>query len=134
MYILGTGAGQFSVGTHLSQLKFTNPPRRDVAFLPGGGWLVIAYPTDNPGAWLMHCHIAFHVSMGLSVQFLERKSQIALPAPNSEFYNTCLNWKNYQRNRPVYPQDDSGLKKRWPPVANEISDIWGRDLSGLQRS
>lgn len=64
----------------------------------------------------MHCHIAFHVSMGLSVQFLERKAEINIPAPNSEFFNTCTNWNNYQRNRPIYPQDDSGLKKRWPPV------------------
>ena len=28
-----------------------------MAFLPSRGWLVIAFPTDNPGAWLMHCHI-----------------------------------------------------------------------------
>ncbi|KAF2477734.1 laccase precursor [Lindgomyces ingoldianus] len=122
-FILGTGSGQFS-SSNLGQLTFTNPPRRDVAFLPGGGWLVLAYPTDNPGAWLMHCHIAFHVSMGLSVQFLERKSEISLPAVNSEWYNTCTNWNNYQRNKPVYPQDDSGLKKRWPPVV-------GGEFSGV---
>ncbi|ORY01053.1 laccase precursor [Clohesyomyces aquaticus] len=122
-FILGTGSGQFSAA-NIPQLSFTNPPRRDVAFLPGGGWLVLAYPTDNPGAWLMHCHIAFHVSMGLSVQFLERKSEITLPAPNSEWYNTCQNWKNYQQNHPIYPQDDSGLKKRWPPiVGGEISGV-----------
>ncbi|KAH7115251.1 laccase precursor [Dendryphion nanum] len=115
-YILGAGPGVFS-SANIDQLKFTNPPRRDVAMLPAGGWLVLAFPTDNPGAWLMHCHIAFHVSMGLSVQFLERRSEINLPAPNSEFYNTCNNWNNYQRNQPIYPQDDSGLRKRWPPVA-----------------
>lgn len=40
--------------------------------LPAGGWLVLAFETDNPGAWLMHCHIAWHVSEGLAVQFLER--------------------------------------------------------------
>jgi hypothetical protein len=49
MYYLGTGTGQFDVNTHFSQLKFTNPPRRDVIMLQGGGWLVVAYPTDNPG-------------------------------------------------------------------------------------
>lgn len=91
-YILGQGDGQFSVASNFNQLRFTNPPRRDVAQLRGGGWLVIAYPTDNPGAWLMHCHIAFHVGMGLSVQFLERKSQITLPATGSEWYNNCNNW------------------------------------------
>lgn len=121
-YVLGQGTGTFNVATHLSQLRFNNPPRRDVVYLPPGGWLVIAYPTDNPGAWLMHCHIAFHVSMGLSVQFLERKAQIPLPAPNSEWYNTCTNWTNYQRNRPVYPQDDSGLRKRWPPLEGEYDE------------
>ncbi|KAF2005811.1 multicopper oxidase [Amniculicola lignicola CBS 123094] len=121
-FVLGSGAGTFSA-TNIPSLKFTNPTRRDVAMIPGGGWLVIAYPTDNPGAWLMHCHIAFHVSMGLSVQFLEKKSQINLPAPNSIWYNTCQNWKNYQQNGPKYPQDDSGLKKRWPPVEGTYGEF-----------
>lgn len=84
MFVLGTGSGQFDVNTHLDSLKFTNPVRRDVAHLPGNGWLVIAYPSDNPGAWLMHCHIAFHVAMGLSVQFLEREKDITMPGKDSE--------------------------------------------------
>lgn len=57
--------------------------------------------------------------MGLAVQFLERKANIPLPAPNSEWYNTCQNWKNYQQNGPVYPQDDSALRKRWPPALGD---------------
>ncbi|KAF2687655.1 multicopper oxidase [Lentithecium fluviatile CBS 122367] len=121
MYILGTGLGQFDVDQHLSSLTFTNPPRRDVHHLPANGWLVIAYPTDNPGAWLMHCHIAFHVAMGLSNQFLEREADIKIPARNSEWWNTCINYENYLRNRPVYAQDDSGLKKRWPPAIDDFS-------------
>jgi hypothetical protein len=48
-----------------------NPPRRDVAFLPDNGYLIIAFKADNPGAWIMHCHIAFHASMGLAAQILE---------------------------------------------------------------
>ncbi|EUC33606.1 multicopper oxidase [Bipolaris zeicola 26-R-13] len=116
-YVLGAGDGQFSSATHFSQLRFTNPPRRDVVQLKGGGWLVLAYPTDNPGAWLMHCHIAFHVGMGLSVQFLERKQEINLPAAGSEWNNNCNNWAAYKAGTTdVWPQDDSGLKKRWPPL------------------
>ena len=38
-------------------LNYKNPPRRDVATLPARGYFVIAFITDNPGAWLMHCHI-----------------------------------------------------------------------------
>lgn len=55
-YVLGQGTGTFS-NSSIPSLTFTNPTRRDVAFLPAAGWLVIAFPTDNPGAWLMHCHI-----------------------------------------------------------------------------
>jgi hypothetical protein len=64
------------------QLNFDNPPRRDTATLPASGWLVLAFPANNPGAWLMHCHIAWHISEGLGVQFLEAKNQIALPDEN----------------------------------------------------
>ncbi|CAI6335069.1 unnamed protein product [Periconia digitata] len=123
MFVLGTGAGQFNVEQHFSSLKFQNPPRRDVHHIPARGWMVIAYPSDNPGAWLMHCHIAFHVAMGLSVQFLERKDEIVLPAPDSEWFNTCNNYENYIRNGPEWPQDDSGLKKRYPPLAGEFDSM-----------
>lgn len=53
-YLLGTGSGVFS---DPAVLKYSNPMRRDVAMLPANGWLVIGFVTDNPGAWLMHCHI-----------------------------------------------------------------------------
>lgn len=30
-----------------------NPIRRDTATLPAGGYLVLAFESDNPGAWLV---------------------------------------------------------------------------------
>jgi hypothetical protein len=60
--------------------------------------------------------------MGLSVQFLERKQQIALPPKGSEWWKTCQNWATYKAgDTDIYPQDDSGLKKRWPPLIEERS-------------
>jgi FtsP/CotA-like multicopper oxidase with cupredoxin domain len=105
-YILGTGTGTFDINTSPSTLTWKNPTRRDVAFLPGGGWLALAFPTDNPGAWLMHCHIAWHISEGLGVQFLESKSQINLPG--ADWDTQCDNWRTYYQN-PVYEKYDSGL-------------------------
>lgn len=60
----------------ITRLKTDNPIRRDTATLPAGGYLVLAFESDNPGAWLMHCHIPFHVSAGLALQFLERQDEI----------------------------------------------------------
>jgi FtsP/CotA-like multicopper oxidase with cupredoxin domain len=105
-YVLGTGSGTFNISTSPSTLTYNNPTRRDVALLPGGGWLALAFQTDNPGAWLMHCHIAWHISEGLGVQFLESKSTINLP--DATWETTCSNWDKYWEN-PVWPKTDSGL-------------------------
>lgn len=35
-----------------SRLNGDNPVRRDVTMLPAAGWLLLAFKTDNPGAWL----------------------------------------------------------------------------------
>ena len=111
-FVLGTGSGTYSA-SHFSSLNFNNPVRRDVATLPASGYLVIAFKTDNPGAWLLHCHIAWHVSEGLSIQFLEVPSAIpALYPVTSAQMNTCANWKKYIAGGPVYAQTDSGLRRR----------------------
>lgn len=109
-YVLGAGTGTFDPNANVGQLTFSNPTRRDTALLPGGGWLVIAFPTDNPGAWLMHCHISWHISQGLGVQFLEAKQSINLP--DGKWQNTCKNWQQYNQmddTPPYWVQDDSGL-------------------------
>jgi iron transport multicopper oxidase len=35
----------------------TNPARRDTITIPAGGSATIRFRADNPGAWLLHCHI-----------------------------------------------------------------------------
>lgn len=53
------------------KFNYDNPTRRDTAFVEGGGYLAIAFKPDNPGAWLVHCHIAWHASSG-AFSFHER--------------------------------------------------------------
>ena len=48
-YILGSGDGQFDTVNGPATLQYDNPTRRDVVTLPGGGWVVVAFMTDNPG-------------------------------------------------------------------------------------
>lgn len=105
-YVLGSGNGIFSSN---STLQYKNPPRRDVAMLPAGGWLVVAFITDNPGAWLFHCHLAFHISLGLGAQFLERYSDIT-PIINSTpgWNDQCTAWNKYSQTA-IFKEDDSGL-------------------------
>ncbi|KAH7107284.1 laccase [Auriculariales sp. MPI-PUGE-AT-0066] len=110
--VISTGTGTFNAAT--ATLNWVNPPRRDVAMLPANGYLFIAFKTDNPGIALMHCHIAWHVSEGLSLQLIERQSEIDFTAFDSDWQTTCDNfdtWYNSASN--VYgPKTDSGLRLR----------------------
>ncbi|PSK60454.1 Iron transport multicopper oxidase [Elsinoe australis] len=104
-FVIGHGNGQFDRAS--AALNFNNPPRRDTATLPSKGWLALAFPANNPGTWLMHCHIAVHIGQGLGVQFLESKNQIVMP-DQGKFKSQCDNWNKFQAGMP-YKKYDSGL-------------------------
>ncbi|KAF2654402.1 multicopper oxidase [Lophiostoma macrostomum CBS 122681] len=108
-YILKSGVGTWD-GTS-DGLTFQNPTRRDTAMLPSLGYLLIAFPADNPGLWVMHCHIAWHASQGLSVQFLERNGEIKGAIKDvSGLTQGCSEWDDYwQPGKHVYNQTDSGI-------------------------
>ncbi|EMD34889.1 Fet3 iron oxidase [Gelatoporia subvermispora B] len=48
-----------------------NPMRRDTVMIPGGGSVTLRVVADNPGVWFFHCHIEWHLEVGLAVQFVE---------------------------------------------------------------
>ncbi|KXJ93673.1 multicopper oxidase-domain-containing protein [Microdochium bolleyi] len=83
------------------KLNTRNPARRDVALLPSDGYLVIAFKTDNPGSWLLHCHIAYHASYGLAFQILERRADTNHMFPHggspaiAEAERVCGNWDKW---------------------------------------
>ena len=101
--------------------------------MPARGYVVIAFKTDNPGPWLMHCHIATHAAEGLALQIMERQKDANATWPFetspvidlvqetcrkwNEWHGVCENWwpggeAACARNQsdPVYAfQDDSGI-------------------------
>jgi len=58
--------------------NFLNSVERDVvsAGSPGDN-VTIRFTTDNPGPWIMHCHIDWHLEAGLSVVFAEDVASIS---------------------------------------------------------
>ncbi|KIW04580.1 hypothetical protein, variant [Verruconis gallopava] len=108
--ILGSGEGPFPWGTDF--FTGAKPQRRDVATLPGtsnGGWLLLGVYTNNPGAWLMHCHIGWHVSQGLSMQFVERQSEILNTVGSlDDMTKGCSAWTAYWNSGDHGAKIDSG--------------------------
>ncbi|RCI16163.1 hypothetical protein L249_1819 [Ophiocordyceps polyrhachis-furcata BCC 54312] len=67
MYILSAGTGKWD-GKIVHE---SNPQRRDVQMLGPNGHMVMQFDAaDNPGLWMFHCHIAWHASSGLLMQFV----------------------------------------------------------------
>ncbi|PQK16678.1 hypothetical protein BB8028_0006g09970 [Beauveria bassiana] len=106
-FLLGTGEGNF---TKDSPLQLKNPPRRDTASWPKRGYMVFAYKTDNPGAWLIHCHIAWHSSQGLGMQMLERPGEMTYTEDEDQaLHQTCQSWNKFYESPEQYIQEDSGI-------------------------
>ena len=49
---------------------------RDTVSVPPGGFAIIRIIANNPGAWMFHCHIDWHLSAGLGVMFMEGTSSL----------------------------------------------------------
>ncbi|KAJ5683455.1 CAZyme family AA1 [Penicillium macrosclerotiorum] len=103
-FILAQGTNPWD-GTTISH---TNPPRRDTAMLESTGYLLIAFETDNPGAWLMHCHIGWHTSEGFALQFVERYDEIKKLIDHKSLEKNCKSWISYDTSYNI-EQDDSGV-------------------------
>ncbi|KAJ5757296.1 uncharacterized protein N7511_005990 [Penicillium nucicola] len=102
--ILAQGSGAYT--GDISTLA--TPPKRDTAMLPENGYLVIAFKTDNPGAWLMHCHIGWHTEEGFAIQFVERYSEIQALVDYDILHYNCEAWDTFQKGLGAQ-EDDSGI-------------------------
>ncbi|KAH9948017.1 Fet3 protein [Amylocystis lapponica] len=67
-----------------------NPIRRDTVLIPPGTSVALRVIADNPGAWFFHCHIEWHLEVGLAMQIIEAplvaQQRNALP---QEMYDHC---------------------------------------------
>ncbi|KAK1489225.1 multicopper oxidase [Colletotrichum tamarilloi] len=78
MFLLGSGTGNFTwntieeaVAANGTLWNLVDPPRRDAFATPNAisqpTWMAVRYLVDNPGPWLLHCHIQNHMMGGMSV-------------------------------------------------------------------
>ncbi|KIW80355.1 hypothetical protein Z517_06970 [Fonsecaea pedrosoi CBS 271.37] len=116
MAILGQGKEEWNASL-ISTLNFENPPRRDTALVVGniekdpnvGGYLVLGFKTDNPGVWLLHCHIIWHSESGMGLQFIERPDEIPAKAYTSKesFVQECAAELEYEEEDPSHKKSES---------------------------
>ncbi|KAF8217774.1 Fet3 protein [Mycena galopus ATCC 62051] len=92
----------------------SNPLRRDTIQIESMGSATLRVVMDNPGVWFFHCHIEWHLEVGLAIQLIE--------AP--------LLAQQYQANVPSFLADNCkalGL----PASGNAAGHTDPADLAGL---
>jgi hypothetical protein len=60
----------FDPGAKLpNPLNLRNPVRRDTVSVPRRGHVVLRFTADNPGLWMLHCHMMVHLGRGMATGF-----------------------------------------------------------------
>ncbi|KAH6869607.1 laccase 2 precursor [Coprinopsis sp. MPI-PUGE-AT-0042] len=73
-----------------STYNYANPIRRDVVSAgQTGDNVTIRFRTDNAGPWILHCHIDWHLVLGLSVVFAEDVPTVASMDPPPAWDQLC---------------------------------------------
>ncbi|KAG2672985.1 hypothetical protein I3760_13G068000 [Carya illinoinensis] len=84
-YVVGSGFGNFNPRQDPANFNLVDPPKRNTIGTNPGGWVAIRFVADNPGVWLLHCHIDAHLSTGLAMALLVEngvgESQSVIPPP-----------------------------------------------------
>ncbi|PON37115.1 Laccase [Parasponia andersonii] len=68
-HVLAQGFGNYDPRRDEKKFNLVNPHIRNTIAVPTGGWAVIRFQANNPGVWLMHCHLDMHVPWGLATTF-----------------------------------------------------------------
>ncbi|EDQ99886.1 laccase, multicopper oxidase, benzenediol:oxygen oxidorectuctase [Laccaria bicolor S238N-H82] len=73
-----------------STYNFVNPVRRDVVSIgQNGDNVTIRFTTNNAGPWFLHCHIDWHMVLGLGVVFAVDVPTISSTNPPAAWNQLC---------------------------------------------
>ncbi|PON90181.1 Laccase [Trema orientale] len=68
-HVLAQDFGIYNPRSDHKKFNLVNPQIRNTITVPTDGWAVIRFQANNPGLWLMHCHLDMHMIWGLATAF-----------------------------------------------------------------
>lgn len=78
-----SGRSSFANATHLPVIK-------DTITIPWRGFIKFRFRATNPGYWIFHCHLEFHIMTGMKLIFtVGNSTDITQPPAN---FPTCGNF------------------------------------------
>ncbi|RHZ77601.1 hypothetical protein Glove_174g53 [Diversispora epigaea] len=111
-WLIGNGTGILG---EIDETTFNleNPPVRDTIVVQPQGYSVIRYKINNPGVWAFHCHIEWHLDMGMSAQLIELRKEFQNLTLPEDAKALCTEYQNSEkRSVPGLAGDSYGLLLR----------------------
>ncbi|XP_072976237.1 laccase-7-like isoform X2 [Typha angustifolia] len=87
-YVIAQGFGNYDKSSAIKSYNLINPQVRNTIAVPVAGWAVIRFTANNPGVWMLHCHLDSHLPFGLAMVFEVENGptpHAILPAPPPDF-------------------------------------------------
>ncbi|KAJ7968161.1 Laccase [Quillaja saponaria] len=81
-YVVGWGFGNFNPKKDPLKYNLIDPPEETTVGVPKNGWVAVRFRADNPGMWLLHCHIERHQTWGMTMVFLVKDG----PSPENRIF------------------------------------------------
>ncbi|KAI9343302.1 Cupredoxin [Zopfochytrium polystomum] len=60
------------------------------------GYTIVRFVADNPGVWLFHCHIDWHIAAGLAMLFVASPADVVDRGVSSSLIDTCNNYNAWK--------------------------------------
>ncbi|KAG3072970.1 hypothetical protein PI124_g20912 [Phytophthora idaei] len=95
-WVVGSGhaSAEDVYNNKLPPLNLNGPILRDVYTVPACGvdekgmcanvgYVVLRFKADNPGVWMVHCHVDWHMAIGMGVIFVEGEAELREKGPDA---------------------------------------------------
>ncbi|XP_031393971.1 laccase-14-like isoform X1 [Punica granatum] len=76
-YVVGQGQGNFDGEKDPKTYNLVDPPQLNTISSPKNGWVTLRFKADNPGVWLLHCHLDRHLSWGMNTVLIVKNGPTA---------------------------------------------------------
>ena len=110
----------------------STPVQRDTVTVMANSFAVLRFRATNPGTWLFHCHIEWHVEMGLTATIIEAPEcleGLTFPADHiAACQKAGIPYRGNAAGNTQNPLDQTGFITV-PPVAYTGSVLWSLHLS-----
>ncbi|GMF23409.1 unnamed protein product [Phytophthora lilii] len=93
------------------------------------GYLVLRFTADNPGVWIMHCHIDWHLADGLAMVFVEGEGMLqkaGVDAFSNSVLSVCNSTLRWTENILLLAESDAiaPIQSAHSPISPEVLRMW----------